>query len=211
MFRAALYQTTHQIDSGHSLGVFDTEYVFERPESVSTNGKLYWDVTDTTVTEEELLQQMDFPLVSIALAYDSFYPLDQAKLQPLFELFPLLPLRNKATERRDARDPATWQATGPGEVLFRGGTATKSGQQGKGFMKKLSLYVMREAADEGFRAIQIANWHDGVSAVWENPPEPFTAEVVVRYKCSEDEDEELRRAFQGSEQVLTKIFVRLRE
>ncbi|KAK3994200.1 hypothetical protein QBC44DRAFT_379555 [Cladorrhinum sp. PSN332] len=233
MFRVALYQMSHQVDSGLSLGIFDTEYQFKNPESATAGGKLYWDdgmtmnsnqtttatttTTTTTATGSEnglnvlLLDQMDFPLVSVALSYDSFYPLDKTKLKPLYDLFPLLPLRNKATDRRDLRDPAEWQATGPGQVLFRGGTATKSGEEGRGFMKKLSWYLMRKAAAEGWRAIQIGCMHDAVSKVWETPPEPFGAEVVVRFRCVEDgDDEELRRVFEGSEQEVTRVWVALR-
>ncbi len=43
-FQHADYLCMHQIASGHSLGVFDREYQFRRPESASTGGKLYWDL-----------------------------------------------------------------------------------------------------------------------------------------------------------------------
>ncbi|KAK3331376.1 hypothetical protein B0H66DRAFT_546417 [Apodospora peruviana] len=220
MFRTALYQMSHQVDSGLSLGIFDTEYQFKRHVSAETGGKLYWDLENdaSTSTRSEqfedqlLLEQMDFPLVSVALAYDSFCPLDPTKLQPLYDLFPLIPLRNKATDKRDHRNPAEWQATGPGEVLFRGGTATKAGEEGKGFMKKLSWYMMRKAAaDWRFRGIQIGTVHDAVSSVWSRPPAPFTAEVVVRFKCKDDDDdEELRKCFEGSDQEVTMIYVTLK-
>ncbi|KAK0707351.1 hypothetical protein B0H67DRAFT_467050, partial [Lasiosphaeris hirsuta] len=211
MFQTALYQMSHQVESGLSLGIFDTEYQLKRPESAETDGKLYWDPTDLNknTSGQDLLEQMDFPLVSVALAYDNFFPLDKTKLQPLFEAFPLLPLRNRAAERRELRNSADWQATGPGQVLLRGGTATKVGEEGRGFMKKLSWYMMRKAAAEGFRGIQIGCLHDAVSAVWQRPPAPFTSEVVVRFTCAEDDDEELRACFQGSDQEFTRIYVTL--
>ena len=211
MFQAALYQMSHQVESGLSLGVFDTEYEFKRPESAERGGKLYWELDGAEdCSEQDLLEQMDFPLVSVALAFDSFFPLDVARLEPLFELLPLLPLRNRATDRRDLRDPADWRATGPGQALSRGGTATKAGEGGRGLMKKLSWYMMRKAAADGFGGIQIGCMHDAVSAVWENPPPPFTAEVVVRFRCAEDEDEELRRCCEGSDQEVTRIYVTLK-
>src|SRR5258708_2622357 len=67
---ATTYLIEHQIDSGLSYGVFDTQYKFKRPESAITGGKLYWDEKDLSVTKEQLLEQMDFPLVSIAMSYD---------------------------------------------------------------------------------------------------------------------------------------------
>ena len=55
------------IISGLSYGVFDTEYKFKRPESAATDGRLWWDDRNTDATGAELLEQMDFPLVSIAM------------------------------------------------------------------------------------------------------------------------------------------------
>lgn len=51
-------------------GVRNKEYEYERPESRERAGKLYWDVTDMSVTRESLLAGMDFPLVSVAMSYD---------------------------------------------------------------------------------------------------------------------------------------------
>jgi len=39
---AMRYPCDHQISSGMSFGVFDTEYKYKRPESEATGGALYW-------------------------------------------------------------------------------------------------------------------------------------------------------------------------
>src|SRR4051794_9977437 len=43
--------------SGLSYGLFDKRYVFKRPESAATGGKLYWDFDDLSATWEDLLEQ----------------------------------------------------------------------------------------------------------------------------------------------------------
>ncbi|KAH8774505.1 hypothetical protein F5883DRAFT_546917 [Diaporthe sp. PMI_573] len=210
LFKHGAYPMNHQVNSGLSLGIFDKEYTFKRPESAATGGALYWDTDDGAAGETALLEQMDFPLVSVALAYDSFYPIDATKLTPLRETMPLLAERNRILAARDTRDPETWQATGPGQVLFRNSTATRAGEEGKGFMGVLARHMMRKAAAEGFRGIQIHCLHDSVNRVWSRPPEPFRGEVVARLHCSEDEDEEVRRKFRGSVQEMTQVYVTLK-
>ena len=95
------------IASGYSYGVFDTTYKFKYPESSAEDGKLYWDPKEVdTATEELLLEQMDFPLVSIALAYDPFVtPLDLSKMGPLIEALPLFSTMIGGLEALDPRDP----------------------------------------------------------------------------------------------------------
>lgn len=77
--RFGQYLLEHQINSGLSLGIFDKEYQYRRADSAATGGKFYWDVEDDQATAEELLEAMDFPLVSVALAYDGKNPLDMEK------------------------------------------------------------------------------------------------------------------------------------
>ncbi|KAK3349255.1 hypothetical protein B0T25DRAFT_547543 [Lasiosphaeria hispida] len=210
MFKLATYMINHQITSGLSLGIFDKEYTFKYPESAATGGKLYWDLDDKSADSAKLVAQMDFPLVSVALAYDSITPFDAAQVAPMLAMFPLLGVRNRVLQERDARDPRTWQAAGPRQVLARNGSATKVGEGGRGLMKILARHMMRKAADEGFRGIQIVCLHDAVNHVWAHPPEPFKGEVVARFNCAEDEDEEVRRSFQGSTQDITKVYVTLK-
>lgn len=74
--KAADYLVNHQIESGLSYGVFDTKYQYHRAESAATQGKFYWDPDNETISGSEILEAMDFPLVSVALAYDGFDQLD---------------------------------------------------------------------------------------------------------------------------------------
>lgn len=210
MFRLGAHLIDHAINSGLSLGMFDKEYTFKHPDSAESGGKLHWDLDDRTADEDKLLEQMDFPLVSVAMAYDSYDVLDVSRLSPLLEAMPLLGERSKILAERDTRDPASWEATGPRQVLFRNSTATRAGEEGKGFMGILARYMMRKAAAEGFRGIQIQCLHDAVYRVWSCPPEPFRGEVVARFHCSEDEDEEVRRKFRGSVQEVAKVYVTLK-
>lgn len=211
LFRLGAYLIDHQINSGLSLGIFDKEYTFKRPDSAATGGKLHWDLGDRTADETKLLEQMDFPLVSVAMAFDSYDAIDMARLSPLLEVMPLLGERSKILAARDTRDPASWEATGPRQVLSRNSTATRAGEEGKGFMGILARHMMRKSAAEGFRGIQIQCLHDAVCRVWSRPPEPFRGEIVARFHCGEDEDEEVRRKFRGSVQEIAKVYVTLRD
>lgn len=79
--KAAGYLVDHQINSGLSYGVFDTEFPYKQAESAAAGGKFYWDAESTRddLTREDLLAAMDFPLVSVALAYDGVDKLDFPK------------------------------------------------------------------------------------------------------------------------------------
>lgn len=213
LYSAGTYLMDHQIASGLSLGLFHKHYQFKRPESAETGGKLYWDVDDETADGDALLAQMDFPLISVAMAYDSFHALDPGRIAPLLDVMPLLGVRNTILQARDARgaaETAGWQATGPGQVIFRNSTGTRPDETGKGFMKVLAWHMMRRAATDGWRGIQISCLHDAVCRVWSRPPAQFRAEIVARFHCREDEDEEVRKTFGRSGQEITKIYVTLR-
>ncbi|KAJ8126352.1 hypothetical protein O1611_g7286 [Lasiodiplodia mahajangana] len=83
LYQASDYLIKYQVSSGLSLGLFDREYEFKNPESVASGGKLYFDFSDPGVCEDELLQQMDTPLVSIACAFDAFYAMDNRRVAPV--------------------------------------------------------------------------------------------------------------------------------
>jgi hypothetical protein len=80
MMEKGEYLISHQINSGMSLGIFDLEYKYYRPESETTGGKLYWEPNDLDADGLKLLEQMDFPLCSIAIAYDGINELKMEKL-----------------------------------------------------------------------------------------------------------------------------------
>lgn len=212
--RAGAYLIDHQIGSGLSLGIFDKEYVYKKPESEECQGKLYWDLEDESVDGDALLEQMDFPLVSVAMAYDGHKPLDFAKVVPLIQVLPAFGIFYKVLAERDTRDPRTWQPTGPGQVLMRNATATKMGEEGHGYMKSMARYMMRKAFDEGFRGIQIESAHDAVAHVWSNPPSPFVRHKISEMNCwtyeAEAEDGTKSFPLRPSKQQLIKMYIELR-
>ena len=105
MWQRSDYLINHQIDSGMSFGIFDLEY--KRPESAATRGKLYWDEKELHIDGPTLLKQMDFPLCSVALAYDGINEFDLPKMMPLIETLPLFATLFHELEIIDKRDPAS--------------------------------------------------------------------------------------------------------
>ncbi|CAL5868011.1 uncharacterized protein PFLUO_LOCUS2234 [Penicillium psychrofluorescens] len=204
----------HQIDSGRSLGIFDKEYQYKRPESAATGGKLYWNLDDESATESELAEQMDFPLVSIAMAYDGFDELDMAQIKPLMASLPLFETVYKALAERDQRDPASWKPTGHGQVLMRNATNTVKSHSGRGLMRMLAEEMMRRSAAEGFRGIQIETISGAVEKVWSNPPAPFKATIIGQFHTTTFEETnvtgEVSYPFRPANVNVTKIFVDLR-
>lgn len=209
------YLVRHQVESGMSFGVFDTKFGYKRPESAATQGKLYWDKNDARSDSAALLQQMDFPLVSIGLSYDGANPLDFPKLMPLIEVLPLFGTLYQALESLDKRDPSSWKAKGPREVLMRNGTSTRADYEGKGLTRKLANWLMRQAAMEGYRGIQIECFHSAVTNTWLNPPQPFQAELIGSLDTATyeqvNEDGSKINPFAPAKQVCTKIYVTLKE
>ncbi|KAI0418587.1 hypothetical protein F5X98DRAFT_373736 [Xylaria grammica] len=214
LYQASDYLIKYQILSELSLGIFDTEYEFKNPESAASGGRLYFDFGDPSIAEEELLRQMDTPLVSIACAFDAFYAMDNRRVAPVTGRLPASASFHAALAARDPRDPKAWLPTAPGQVLQRMGTATRADAEGGGFMKAMAHHMMRRAAEKGFRRIQIECFHDAVTAVWSNPPVPFKGSVageVDTYTLDEtDADGRRRFPYRPVRQRLTKVYVTLR-
>lgn len=203
----------HGLKSGYSYGVFDKNYVFKRPESAATNGKLHWDQNNLSATKEELLEQMDFPLASVALAYDGINVIDPAELVPMVQWLPGVPGIMKLLEERDTRDPASWKPTAPGQAMFRNATQTRSDYQGRGLMKALAHFLMRQAKEEGFRAIKIECFNEILPRVWCKPPAPFKGTLVSEAHSSEvedvDENGQTIYPIRAASQKVSRIYVEL--
>lgn len=216
LYAAGQYLVDHQINSTYSFGVFDKEYKFKRPESAATGGKCYWseEGDPETSTAESLLEQMDFPLVSIALSYDSANPLDMGRMVELVKVVPEYAEGFHYLIVGDTRDPDSWKATGPLQVLFRNSTSTRKDYEGMGLMKVMAHWLMRWAAEKGFRGIQIEAFNDAVTKVWTNPPSPFRADAVSTVYTGEvvvkEEDGTERRPFYPATQKLTRCYVTLK-
>lgn len=190
------YLCRHQVNSGMSFGVFDKHYKFKRPESAATGGKLYWDSEGAGATEDQLIEQMDFPLVSVAMSYDLFEPFDMSRIAPLIATLPLFGTAVHILEERDPRDPASWAATSPRQVLMRNATSTRKDYEGMGVMKALAHFLMREAKLSGYRQISIDAFNNAVTKVWSNPPPPFTSETIssldmAKYEETNDKGEKV--------------------
>ncbi|KAK9355639.1 hypothetical protein V1523DRAFT_424017 [Lipomyces doorenjongii] len=212
LFRGADYLIRHQINSGMSFGIFDTTYKYQHPESVELGGKLYWDESDLAATNEQLLAQMDFPLVSIAMSYDAYDPPDMTKMADFMDASPLFGLFFGELEARDARDSSTRKVEGPQKVLQRNGTSTRADYGAQGLMKKLAKWLMHEAAGRGYIGIEIPCAHDAVIKAWLNPPSPFKASVVSQFDAKTYEKEvdgHMIKPFAPSEQVGARIYVSL--
>ena len=213
LFEHFHYLVQHQIDSGLSYGVFDTEYVYKRAESAATQGKLYWDESNTAADGPTLLQQMDFPLVSIALSYDQIDPLDMSQMTPLIQTLPLFGLVYGTLAAGDKRKPTDWSATAAGQVLMRNGTSTRADYEGKGIMKGLAHWLMREAKARGYRGIQIECVHDAVTHTWLHPPAPFVGELVSSFDTATFEQDgpngEKVNPFTPAKVQVTKVYVTL--
>ena len=209
----AKYLIQYQIESGLSYGVFDTQYQYKRPESAATNGKVYWDVNGPATDAATLLEQMDFPLVSIALSYDQFHPLDMAQMAPLITALPLFGTVYGTLAAADNREPTDWHATAAGQVLMRNGTSTRADYEGQGIMKKMAHWLMREAKLKGYRNIQIECGHDAVTDAWLHPPAPFTGELISSFNAATYEEDspngEKLHPFSPSKQLVTKVYVTL--
>jgi hypothetical protein len=210
-----LYLIAHQISTGLSYGVFDDSYVYKSAEAESVGGKLYWDGTETGTGSleeqgERLLQQMDFPLVSVALSYDAAEPLDMDKMKPLMELMPHFGTVYHILGDADKRNPESWQATGPGQVVMRNATSTRVDYEGQGIMSGLARWLMREAESKGYRGVQIECLADAVTHVWSEPQEPFKGKVVSEFDMATWRDGEGKLAFEPCKQRATKCYVELK-
>lgn len=188
-FAGAEYLLRHQIESGHSFGVFDLEYQFKR-EGSKPDGKLYWDLEDTSLDQDQLQDQMDFPLISVAMAYDGFNALDMEQITPLMEVLPLFGAVYHTLEERDSRPPESWKPTAEKQVLMRNATSSRHDAEGKGIMKALAQFLMRYAYEQGFRAIQIECLADAVTKVWSEPPKPFKGTIVAEFNTGTLEEEQ---------------------
>ncbi|KAF2754096.1 hypothetical protein EJ05DRAFT_148562 [Pseudovirgaria hyperparasitica] len=229
--RALDYLIAHQLAHGTSLGVYDTEYQYRTDEARRVEGLFYDDAGAEATVEGKgesgagegaaehkdasttALHTMDFPLVSVAMAYDASRPLDPAKLAPLMEA---LPCFAPIVHELDARTPAAlapWtfvpsepEAEGEkkederenegaetlvtsGRVLMRQATSTRRDYEGLGLMKGLARYMMLEAARCGYEEIRIDAFNGAVRRVWMDAPAPARSVLVAGFNTRDVECE----------------------
>jgi hypothetical protein len=175
----------HAITSGLSYGVFDTEYQSKHPQADVGIGKLHWDQLDPKdpYLRIKMIEEMDFPLVSVALSYD-FFNQRKADFEPsILEILPLHPVMMSilAQEAPGPQDPRWPQA--PGEVVCRTGTVTKPGYERRGLMTALNKFVILEMRSRAYRNLIIGTAGNGLSVhhVYTNPPDGCGSEVLHHY------------------------------
>ncbi|KAK1752626.1 hypothetical protein QBC47DRAFT_432234 [Echria macrotheca] len=191
-FEAARSLMALNIASGLSYGVFDTNYQFKRPESAAEGGKLYWDTSANGLhaTGADLIEQMDFPLASIAMAYDAGDPTrDGTEWAPLVACLPRFATLFHVIMEGDGRDPEAKKPKSMGVVVERGGTSTRRDYEGRGLAKAMGHFVLYEWANQGFRVMQVGAANQGVVNIFTKPPAPFKGEIVARMKTLEYEEE----------------------
>ena len=204
----------HQIETGLSFGVFDLEYPYKRAESVAVGGKFYWDPDDDEVSGEELLDLMDFPLVSIGLAHDLYDPLNwYQRLAPLRRVSPVFMHLGKGLAGQDKRDPKSWRPTGFGQVQKRNGAATKATYAGKGLNAGLQRWSFREARRLGFRGIEVCCLSDAANHYFSEPPSPAKAVITAEFNTGEytaAKDENGNNPFgKRANQRITNVYIEL--
>lgn len=214
LYESALDFVAHQISSGLSLGVFDKDYKFHYEDSAATGGKLHWDLSDEAADGDKLLRQMDFPLVSIALAHDRFHTVEPADVDPILAVLPKLGVTLQALKKNDRGEPVDLEATAAGQVILRNGTNTRADYQGKGLMKALAHYMMLDAAEKGWQGLRIECAADAVTHVWTNPPAPFKSQIVSEldtwtYEETDQETRQKTHPLRPAKQRVVKVRVYL--
>ncbi|KAK4151633.1 hypothetical protein C8A00DRAFT_35726 [Chaetomidium leptoderma] len=165
------------IEGSLSYGVFLKGHKCNDPEK---EGELKWDLDNPFATREDLLNQMDFPLVSIAMSKDAAIKKSQhpTGLKTWAEIVDGHKDISEQLKEGDDRDQSVWAPNIPGKVVHRCGTHTRSDHAGKGLSKALAHFVMQKMADLGYEAILIHTGSEAVNKVWEYPPEPFKSKVI---------------------------------
>ena len=195
----------HAINSGLSYGIFDTEYQYKRPQSVGTGGALYWAELDPQDSDlaEEMIEGMDFPLVSLALTYDFFYQRKADFEPPMLELIPLHPQVMMLLGQADPRPSESWLPHAAGEVVCRTGTVTKPGYERQGLMGALSKFVILQLKHFGFRGLIIGTAGSAVHRVYTEPPNGVKSTVLHHYDVEamelEEQDGRKIRPYVGSD------------
>ncbi|KAL4894274.1 hypothetical protein BDV59DRAFT_176161 [Aspergillus ambiguus] len=210
-YQTADHLVRHAILSGISYGVFDREYMYKYPESEASGGKLHWDMADVSATEEQLLQQMDFPLVSIAMSCDNANYVDMKQLDSFISV---LPCFGHAVSHMNSLDTRTEEQKTQGRVLQRVGTSTRSDYQQRGLMRTMAYWVMDEAARLGYDAIEIPCVNSSVIRIWGNPPSPYRASILSEFNIRDYEVEEKgvkTKPYRHVDQIMCKIRVELTE
>ena len=209
------YLFRHQIMDGHSFGVFDTEYQYRTKEAEAAGGKVLWDISKTEATADELDEQIDSPMVSVALSYDAHNALDMEQLMGLLELLPLYGAIFHRLDITDPRDPESLKVTARGQVLKRNATSTRTKAQNAGITKKMANWLMAYARDQGYGFINIECFSEAVGHIWTNPTDKtMRGDVICAFRTEDytelDDKGRIIFPFNGVVQRLSRVYFALK-
>ena len=170
----------HAVNSGMSYGIFDTEYEYRFPKSEAIGGNLNWrDLDpDDPYLSLKMIQAMDFPLVSMAMAYDFYY---ERPLGDIMDILPLHPAMMQQLGKVDTRPLETWFPKGPGEVVCRTGTVTVPGYERRGLATALCKFMILEMQRRGFRGLMIGAQGRTIHRLHCEPPGNCKSTVLHHY------------------------------
>ncbi|KAI1333163.1 hypothetical protein F5Y16DRAFT_4988 [Xylariaceae sp. FL0255] len=209
----------HALASGLCFGIFDTAYVFSRPDSAATGRMLHWRGATSqldpgrpefeTYGAEQMRAAMDFPLVCVALSFDAFTARDPHATRDMLDLIPLqaqlgsfLTSVTGGSSGKGKDIAAVSTPTGFGQVLVRSGCVTRVGYERQGLATALNRFVMLEAKAWGFRGIKVGMGSETMLRCWMNPPQGCTSQIVAHFDFEEiemvDEDGNPIRPYLGS-------------
>lgn len=128
-------------------------------------------------------------LVDTSQAYDGATPRDGSEWAPILAAFPAFAYIDAALTRDDKRDPESWKPSRYGEVVRRGGMATRQDYAGFGLAKGMAWWHLWEMRGRGFSGYQITTAHPGLSRVFLGVEGPLRARLVARAGVGEVEVE----------------------
>lgn len=146
----------------------------------------------------------------------AFY-LHSYRLLPLISVWPIYASVFRGLDALDPRAPESWRE--PGErnrLLMRNATSTRHEYEGTGLMGALARHLMRTAAAEGFKMINIECLSGAVTHVWSSPPPPFKGEIVAKFSTEDyrEKDEATGQEFNPfhpARQLVTRVCTTLAE
>ena len=224
MFHAIRDSSLQAINSGLSYGVFDKTWKGEYGVT--------WDFTKPNATEEQLLEGMQFPLVSIAMSKTSTAEQLLANYKkeagnnteavkgaaPSWkDILPLQAIMSKDLKDQEAKLLKTgfFDELPTGDAVRRSGTHTWGAEHtGKGLSRALAHYMMDKAKAKGIKWIMIHTGSDAINKVWENPPEGYKHHVTGEFNTANHREvntdtEQMHNPFGAAEVICKRIWVDL--
>jgi len=213
MYKAMEASSGLSIDSGLSYGVFIKDWT-ARDKTTKKGGELRWDFGDKSASREVLLEQMDLPLVAIAMSKDAaaakpIQPEGVTLWGDIVDGHKDISDGLKAAGREGGDDKLRWLLEG--RIARRSGTHTRGDHAGKGLSKALAHFVMQELANKGYDKILIHTGGGTVHKVWSDPPAPFYAITTGEFDTAKfrklDGQNKQYNPFGNAQVVCTRVWI----